>query len=574
MWKYLRFKLRRKSRRMYYHLHLWRIWLLNYFSRHIYGGWQKLGSMRSVMVAWLGLVLICYWGLLVGIQNLDARYVATVPAYGGNYSEGLTGELRSMNPIFADNSASKDISALIFSGLTKIDPSGGYAGDLANNWDVSPDKKSYTFYLRSNAKWQDGRPVTAEDIAFTVSVIQNPDTRSPYSADWKGVQAEVLNSSTVRFNLPASYSEFLYTTTVGILPKHILANVKPSLLKLHEFNQRPIGSGPYRYVGGSANSGVVRLQAFSEFYMGRPYIPTMQMYIYPTERDQITAYERKEIMGISQIEPPDYQTLSKIENLKLYQLKQPAYVAVFFNLKNSKLTKPLRQALAYATNRDTIVSGVLYSQGVRSQLPLPAGFSGFTADTTRYDYSQDLARSSLATAKAQDTTLNLVTLKGSVYQQVAESLKKQWQAIGVNLNINAVDATSLQQDYVRPRNYDLLLYGQNLGAGSDEYSFWHSSQVDDPGLNLSSYKNSNVDRDLEAGRIAKDPAYKASKYTDFLKLWSQDEPAIILYNPYYDYAQSVVLKGFNTTRIIEPQNRFNNVYKWYINTRPALKARQ
>lgn len=574
MFKYFRFKIRRKTRRIRYQLHLWRIWVLNYFNRHVYGGWQKLGSMRSVMVAWIGLVFISYWGLVSNIQSLSLHYVAAAPAYGGNYSEGLVGELHTMNPIFADNSVSKSMAEIMFSGLTKVNSNGGYTGDLSDHWDASADKKTYTFYLRPNLHWQDGQPLTADDVAFTVSAIQNPDTRSPLNADWKGVQVDVLNSTTVRFTLPTSYSEFLYTTTVGILPRHLLANVKPSLLRVHEFNQKPVGSGPYKYVSGSADTGVVRLQANNDFYLGRPYIPTVQMHIYATDQDEVMAYERKEVMGISQVDPADFAMLSKIENLKIYQLQQPAYVAVFFNLKNNQLSKPLRQGLSYGTDRSKIVGDVMHNQALRTQLPLPASFSGFTGDTVHYDYNPDQAKAVLNSNGLKNTTLNLVTLKDSVYQQVAENLKKQWQLLGINLNINAVDSDSLQQDYIRPRNYDLLLYGQNLGAGSDEYSFWHSSQTEDPGLNLSYYKNGNVDRDLESGRIAKDPDYKASKYADFLKLWSQDEPAIILYNPYYDYAQSAIVHGFDARKIAEPQDRFNNIYQWYINTQPSLKAEQ
>lgn len=574
MWKYLRFKLRRKTRRIRYHLHLWRIWLLNYFDRHVYGGWQKLGNMRGTMLAWLGLVLICFWGLMLNIGQLDHYYLTQAPARGGNYSEGVSGELHTMNPIFADNTTSADLSSLIFSGLTKLDSKGNYTGDVADHWDISADKKTYTFYLRPNTRWQDGARLTANDVAFTINSIQNPDTRSPLASDWKGVVTTVVDDTTIRFSLPNSYSEFLYNTTVGILPKHLLGNVKPSLLRLHEFGQKPIGSGPYEYVSGSASTAVIALKANPDFYLGEPYIPTMQVRIYPTNHDEITAYERKEIMGISRIDPVDFSTLSKIESLNIYQLKQPAYVAAFFNFKNPILGQPqFRQALAHATDRNAIISQVLQNQALRSQLPLPAGFSGFTPTATQYDYNTDTARSLLAATGAQTKPLDLVTLKDSVYAQVAEQLKKQWEPLGVKLNVVAVDSDSLQQDYIRPRNYDILLYGQNLGVGSDEYSFWHSSQTADPGLNVSNYKNADVDRFLEAGRIARDPDYKASRYNGFLEAWSKDEPAIILYSPYYDYAQSTMVHGFDLERIVQPQDRFNNVYQWYIKTKDALKAR-
>ncbi len=572
--QYFRFKLRRKTRRLRAQAHLWRIWLTNYFDRHVYGGWQKLGAMRGTMVAWLGIIVVSFWGLLLNINQLNSYYLAQAPAPGGNYSEGVSGELHTMNPIFADNAASADLSQLIFSGLTKLDAQGNYSGDLADHWDVSADKKTYTFYLRPTAEWQDGVRLTAKDIAFTVAAIQNPDSRSPLAADWSGVAVATPNDTTVQFTLPSSYSEFLYNTTVGILPKHLLENIRPSLLRLHEFNQKPIGSGPYEYASGLASSGIISLRANKNFYLGAPYISTMQIHIYATAHDEIAAYERKEIMGISKVDPADVSTLSQIEGLRIYQLKQPAYVAAFFNLKNATPNQlALRQGLAYGTDRDAIVAQALQGQAVRQQLPIPAGFSGFTNTATRYDYDTAQARALLGPLGDQAKVLNLVTLKDSVYAQVAEQLKRQWAPLGVTLNIVAVDSDSLQQNYIRPRNYDILLYGQNLGGGSDEYSFWHSSQAADPGLNVSAYRNGDVDRFLETGRIARDPSYKASRYSSFLEAWAKDEPAIILYSPYYDYAQSTQVHGFDLQRIVQPQDRFNNVYQWYIDTKQALKAK-
>jgi len=147
-----------------------------------------------------------------------------------------------------------------------------------------------------------------------------------------------------------------------------------------------------------------------------------------------------------------------------------------------------------------------------------------------------------------------------------------WASVGVQSDILAVPLDELQQNYVRPRNYDVLLYGQSLGIDSDVYAYWHSSQAADPGSNLSQYANPEADKFLETGRTAKDPVYKNTRFSSFLQLWSKDVPAIILYTPFYNYAQNNAVSGLTADKLVEPSNRFLDIQKWYVQTREATKA--
>ena len=165
---------------------------------------------------------------------------------------------------------------------------------------------------------------------------------------------------------------------------------------------------------------------------------------------------------------------------------------------------------------------------------------------------------------AGNAKIRVVTLENSSYESVANSLAESWRLLGLEVEVITADSTQLQQNYIRSRNYDVLVYGQNLGLDSDVYSFWHSSQSADPGLNVSAYKNTEVDNLLESGRLAKDPAYKATRYSSFVDLWAKDVPALILYSPYYNYSQTDSLKGFDAKKIQEPSNRFYNIYDWYL----------
>lgn len=165
-------------------------------------------------------------------QGLEKFYLGKAPVDGGTYSEAVVGNVKTINPILPDSSASVDASRLIFSGLTRLKPDGQLEPELADSWKVDSTGLKYTFNLRKGVKWHDGVDFTAHDVVFTVSAIQHPDSRSPLAAEWKGVKAEPAGDHAVTFTLPNPYVGFTYLTTVGILPRHLLESINPSSLRI------------------------------------------------------------------------------------------------------------------------------------------------------------------------------------------------------------------------------------------------------------------------------------------------------------------------------------------------------
>lgn len=578
MSSYFRFQLNRKSRRFKNRFRVWKRWFINYTERHIFGGWKKFGESRWVFVTLIMVSIISVIGIWRQFQTQSSRYITTVAEYGGAYSEAINGQVKGVNPLYPDNSATSDVSAVVFSGLTRINSNRKIEADLASSWDVSADKKTYTFRLRPNLKWHDGQKLDANDVAFTISRIQNPDTRSPLASNWNGVNYEVVNDSTIKFVLPNSYSPFLYNTTVGIVPKHILENVRPGLTKTFEFNQKPVGSGPYKLPEIEENSSELNLLAFDDYHFKKPYINKLRFVQYDSENDYLEGYQKKQINGFAISDPKIEKKVSTIDQLKINHLSLPAYGALFFNMNSPAVNDTnLRQALAYATDKNTIIKNQLDSQASIANYPILAGYAGFDSTTPKYNYDEVKAKSILVgidQEKLKNTRLRLATLRGSIYENIARSIKDMWAKVGIQVDIASVDLEQLQQYYIRTRNYDVLLYGQDIGYDSDIYAYWHSSQAKDPGLNLSQYNSPEADKYLETGRLAKDNDYRNSRYSAFLQTWAKDIPAIILYSPYYNYAQSVELKGFSADKIVEPSNRFYNIQEWYVLTKQASKASQ
>lgn len=557
---------------------LWigRRWLKNYLDRHVYGAWQKLGPARWMFVSWLLIVAVSIWGLSSSIVGLSKYYVTTQPVQGGIYTEGLLGEVRILNPILPENTATSDVNRLIFSGLTRVNAQRTIEPDLAARWEVSPDQKTYTFYLRKDVVWHDGQKFTSKDVAFTVAAIQNPDSKSPLAFNWQGIKFDRIDDYTIKFTLPNSYSSFLSATTVGMLPSHLLESIQLSQLRVNAFSQRPIGTGPFELEDFGSDKGLITLRSNPDYYRGEPKLDEVHFALYKTTDALLAGYARKQIMGISQITTSQLDAAQKIKGLKIYEYSLPAYVGLFFNTKNSYLAdSEVRRALAQAVDRESIISSSLSDRAVPVYYPILPGQTGFNSSAVRYQY--DLAAAEkLLTTKKPPKALKLVTLKSPEYSTVARQVAQQLGMAGIAVEVKEVDIVSLQQNHIRPRNYDLLLYGQNVGIDPDTYAFWHSSQAADPGLNISSYKNTEADKLLEAARLARDPSARSSKFSSFVDVWAKEAPAVLIYSPLYLYGQDLRVEGVNAGKISEPSDRFYGIENWSMLRERVLKrdARQ
>ncbi|HQK63802.1 MAG TPA: hypothetical protein PLF16_01475, partial [Candidatus Staskawiczbacteria bacterium] len=171
---------------------------------------------------------------------------------------------------------------------------------------------------------------------------------------------------------------------------------------------------------------------------------------------------------------------------------------------------------------------------------------------------------------SENLSFTITTINQPQLIKAAEALKGYWEAVGANVQIKAVELSELK-DLIKNRNYDALLYGESLGSEPDLYPFWHSSQVSDPGLNLSGYQNKDVDQLLKDAREAVDPELKATKYAQIQNKILTQAPALFLYNPDYLYWTSEKIKGIDTTKIVDPAKRFSNIENWFVKTRRVFK---
>lgn len=163
--------------------------------------------------------------------------------------------------------------------------------------------------------------------------------------------------------------------------------------------------------------------------------------------------------------------------------------------------------------------------------------------------------------------VTLTTVNQPENTKAAELIKESWETIGVKVNLNIVEGSKISREVIKPRNYEILLFGIIVGSNPDPYPFWHSSQIQDPGLNLSMLANRNVDKFLEDAKTTSDPEKQKELYQRFYDILTSEIPAIFLHNPTYTYVVDKKIKGIYIDRIIVPADRFNNIEDWYIKTK-------
>ena len=538
--------------------------------------------------------------ILIALAAAGAKFyddhVTRVPAQGGEYTEAAVGGPRFINPILAGtNDADGDLIRLIFSGLMRTNTKGELVPDLAESFDVAADGKTYTFKLRTGVRWHDGAEFSARDVAATYEHVKDPGWDSPYQRQFKNVTVEAPDDQTVVFKLTEPFAPFLGILTLGILPDHLWQEIKPANASRADLNIKPIGTGPFKFnIFIKDKKGAIRSYTLSrndDYYGQRALLDTLVFKYYPDFASAVEALTGKHVDGISFLPHDALAEVEKFRPVRIYDLRLPQYTAVFFNqTKNQSLqSKAVRQALAYAIDRDRIVKEVLGDSGAPIYGPIPPGFVGFHPEVKHYTLNDAKATALLdqdgwkagengmrqkeskdektkAVTKT-DLAITLTTVDSKDSIAVAQIIQQNWKSIGVTTELEVIPASRITRDKIKTRDYEALLYGEIIGPDPDPYPFWHSSQNAAPGLNLAIFSNRRADELLEKSRLTTKEEERAAYYKEFQDILAEEVPAIFLYSPTYTYAVSSKIKGIDTGTIFTPADRFSNVINWYINTK-------
>ncbi|MEK7516834.1 MAG: peptide ABC transporter substrate-binding protein [Patescibacteria group bacterium] len=522
------------------------------------------------------------------VSAFVASHSVLVPDFGGEYVEGAKGTARTVNPVLAQNDTDLDLVRLVYSGLFATNERGELVPDVANDFSVTSDGLTYTVHLRENIRFHDGTPLTAEDVLFTIQLIQDPEIRSPLRKSFASVVASKVDDRTLTLTLKEPFAPFPTLLTVGILPAHLWRDIPPASLALAEYNLKPVGSGPFRFQSflrdkrGTMHS--YTLVRNETYYGQKAYLEKITFRLFPDWEGVASAVRSRAVTGASFLPNPLRDSVAKLRGITVHQVSLPQITAIFLNLRNDSLqAKRVRQALLSATDKYSLATDALDSEAVIHGPILP-GELGYDQNLPEPVFDPGRARELLDAEgwklgsdsdgrKKGDQTLeiSLATADRPEYISAAELVATMWEDVGVKTELRVVPAGEIRGEILKPRSFDALLYGVIVGGDPDPYPFWHSSQADDPGLNLSGFRNRDADRLLEEARSATTTEVRADRYKTFQSIVAENIPAIFLANPHYSYLVSSKIRGVNLQRITNPASRFAQVTEWYRKTKRVWK---
>lgn len=519
------------------------------------------------------------------------------PIPGSTFREGLVGSFQRINPLLTDlNEIDRDISALIFEGLTRINEYGEPEPALAESWVTSSDGLEYVVQLRTDVRWQDGIPFTADDVAYTMSILRSPDFPGlpALGAFWRTVETEILGQHLVRFRLTQPLGSFPDKLRIGLLPAHALIGTSAAQLATHPFNLAPIGTGPYQLEALRTDASGMRVVTVdlraAPVYRERPesggqfMLDRLRFKLYPTFDDALQALGEGEIDGLS---APDSSQRIPLLNaagaagFNTYTAIEPTIGVLIFNWQREETRffreQRVRLGLEMGINRGSVVERTLYNRAIRANSPLFPGSWAYLSDLIWPPYDPAAARFLLDTASInrQDEaeeddspyllSFTLLAPDDPAIIAALNELSTQWAQLGVSVAVQPTDPQTYQSR-LDAGDFDMALVELALGASADPdlYSFWHQGQYPD-GFNFGGVDDRRISETLERARREPSGINRRIHYEAFQREFADRAVALPLYYPLYTYVTAAPVEGVQLGFIGSPADRFRNLGEWTIN---------
>jgi peptide/nickel transport system substrate-binding protein len=561
----------------------------------------------GAFVAALVLILVVIGGAIALPRARPSSAGAVEPTPGATlpppvtYREGVVGSPVSITPVTARTRADRTLVGLIFTGLVRP-AAGTYAPDLAESWTTDATGTTWTFTLRPDATWQDGVPVIADDVVYTVDALKSPDSAGGMSGFWAEVTAQALDPRTVRFTLATPIAGFLAALCQPLLPAHLLADLPFADLAESDFARHPVGTGPFSLAELDATHAVLEpaapaappvdptpgptLDSLASPYpvatSGRPvpYIDRIEVSFYDTETAMADALRSGAIDGAAGFTPTLSADLAGTAGLQRLRYPTTTLSAVLLNLRPTHpelRSAPVRRALLAAIDRDALVAGPLAGDGVRADtLVPPASWAFDAASAPPVAYDPKAATKTLTDAGWKKIggawaapqakaayALEVLTVPASASPRlvaVAAFVRDAWVKLGFKASLVELPSTELATR-LRAGDYVSAVVDISTGLEPDLYPLLASSQVRASGMNLSGYQDPVLDKVLEAARAPGPQETRAATWKALLAGISAQMPILPL-----AWADEVFLErgleGPAPRLIVGPGDRFGDVLAW------------
>ncbi len=498
-------------------------------------------------------------------------------AAGKDFVIGYLGDATSLNPVIATDGQSYIAEWPIFDSLVELDEKLGVKPLLAESWEVSRDGLTYTFKLKKGVKWHDGKPFTARDVAFTFYSVLDPKVTTPHRGYFDALVGfpeltnkdnpkkpeelaqkpiEVIDDHTIRFRLRYPYGAFLAVLVnprAGIIPEHLLKGVD---LNTAEYNRKPIGTGPFKFVEWKRGERIV-LEANPDYHAGRPALDRL---IYRVIPDNVVLLQELRAGGVDFIERPPLTEVGRLKQtagLKVLTADNTSYTYFGFRQDLAPFDDVrVRRAFYHAIDIPAIVREVLQGYGTISNGQFPPGTWAFDPSVKPYAYDPNRAKALLAEAGWKPGADGILTKDGKrlsfslrhdqadqTVKDTAIIIQEFLKKVGVEATIEPLDWPTFVKKLFASEFEGIVVGWTNFHDPDPfAYSIWHSGQW--KARNFAHYKDPRADAALEAARRAGDQAERKRHYAEFSKILMEDAPYVFLYFPQQVYVTRQSYDGF------------------------------
>jgi peptide/nickel transport system substrate-binding protein len=498
-------------------------------------------------------------------------------AAGKDFVIGFSGDATSLNPVIATDGQSYIAEWPIFDSLVELDDRLNVKPLLAESWEVSRDGLTYTFKLKKGVRWHDGKPFTARDVAFTFYSVLDPKVTTPHRAYFDALAGfpeltnkdhpkkpeelavkpvEVVDDHTVRFRLRYPSGSLLAVLTnprAGIVPEHVL---KGQDLNTAEFNRKPVGTGPFKFVEWRRGERIV-LEANDQYHAGRPALDRL---IYRVIPDAVVLLQELRAGGVDFVDRPPLQEVARLKQtpgLKVLTTDNTSYTYFGYRQDLPPFDDVrVRRAFYHAVDVPTIVKEVLQGYAAVATGQFAPSSWAFDPSVKPYAYDPNRAKALLSEAGWKPGPDGILVKDGkrlsfSVrHDQASQTVKdaaviiqEYLKKVGVEARLEPLDWPTFVKKLFASE-FEAIVVGWTNHHDPDPfgYTIWHSSQW--KGRNFAHYKNPKVDEALEAARRTANQAERKRHYAEFSRLLMEDAPYVFLYFEQQVYVTRQAYDGF------------------------------
>jgi peptide/nickel transport system substrate-binding protein len=511
--------------------------------------------------------------------------------------QGVVGHPSSITPVTARTQVDRDLVALMFRGLVRLGPGTSVLPDIASSWTVEKKGARWTFWLRRDARWHDGTPVTSADVVYTIRVLQHPDYAGALAATWAEVRATALGPYAVRFDLGDPVGGFLQAATLPLLPAHLLEDVPVAELADDEFARSPIGNGPFALVELTDSAAVLEPVLPQVDSTGRPLeeprpgeatirtprLDRLELRFFGSPDELADAFSAGEVESAADLLPADGVHVGEaVPDVRVIRYPATTLTAIAFNQRSPGspfADQRTRRALLAAIDREALVEDVLAGAGTMAATPIPPSSWAYDpAAAAQVEHDRAAAAKGLrdagwtrtasrawipprATAPLEITLLAPSAAVNPVVHDVAERVAEAWTGIGLATSVEALPAGAFVER-LRAGDFAAAIVDVNVGLDPDPYPILASSQAREGGSNIAGVQVAALDQALAKARLPGTAEARSAAYSDLQKLLGTLQPMPALFFRDVLMVVGPELQGPVARAVADSGDRFWDVLRW------------